>query len=67
MRNLFVTLMAVAGAVLLAHWVLPFGNQLAPYSGSGLNPVALVVLMPAAMFGAVLGALVGGVVTPNRR
>ena len=65
MRNLIVAVAAVGGGWLMAHcaqqWAVAATSQLA----SGPNPTMGLFIGPAALFGALGGALLAGLLLPR--
>lgn len=66
MRNLFILAATLAGAWFMAQASMALGATLVPGAG-GVSPMGGLLVAPAALFGAFVGAMVGGLVYPWAR
>jgi hypothetical protein len=68
-RNLFVMVMAVVGAAVMVRAAQQFAGQLADSTSyvGGLDPMAGLIIAPAVLIGALVGAVFGGLVFPTMR
>jgi hypothetical protein len=67
MRNLLIVTMAGAGGLMMAQSSQGWAAVLLQQAGAaGQNPFGALIFLPALLFGAVVGAMIGGLVAPLR-
>jgi len=67
MRNLLIVTMAGAGGWMMAHSSQSWAAVLLQQAGAaGQNPFGALIFLPALLVGALMGAMIGGLVAPLR-